>query len=98
MAIKRLEDRYLNPDSVKHSILQAILNFKCKTGHKFNKALSAITQFANNLEEMKTVHNIPIGADCLCKELLREICFFNLPSTLKVGLIDECKVNYPSID
>ena len=97
IALKRLTDRYSNPDVVKQSLLQSIISFKCETGPKFNKTLSAVTEFANTLDELKTVHNLPYGEE-LSKELLREICFYNLPSDLRKGLIEETDSNYPPID
>ena len=79
IALKRLKDRYSDPDVVKHSLFQSILSFKCEAGPKFSKTLAAMTAFENTLEELKTAHRLPIG-ELLCKELLREICFYILPS------------------
>ena len=95
VAVKRLHDKYLNPASVKHSLIQAVLNFKCESGTRYTKAESAITALANDLDDLKNVHKLDIGAD-LCKELLREIVFYRLPADLRIGLIDKCKTNYPS--
>ena len=55
-----------------------------------------MTAFSNTLDELRTVHNLPIG-DLLCKELLREICFYNLPSEVRKGLIKETNDNYPQL-
>ena len=74
-ALDRLSKRYLNPETVKHSLLQSVIGFKCGSNPKYTKAQSAMTNFANNLEELKTVHKFPIGNDCICKELLRETAF-----------------------
>ena len=49
------------------------------------------------LEDLKTVHKLPYG-EKLCKELLREIVFYNLPSEVKIELINACGSNYPDID
>ena len=96
IALKKLTDRYSNPDVVKHMLFQSILSFKCEAGTKFSKTQSAMTAFSNTLDELRTVHNLPIG-DLLCKELLREICFYNLPSEVRKGLIEETNNNYPPI-
>ena len=37
IALKRLKDRYSDPDVVKHSLFQSILSFKCEAGPKFTK-------------------------------------------------------------
>ena len=96
IALNRLKARYSNPDVVKHSLFQSILSFKCEAGPKFSKTLSAMTAFANTLDELRTVHKLPIG-ELLCKELLREICFYNLPSDVRIGLIEETGSNYPQL-
>ena len=98
IALQRLTDRYSNPDVVKHLLLQSIISFKCDSGTKFSKTLSAITAFSNTLDELRTVHKLPKGDHLLCNELLRELCFYNLPSDVRIGLIDETGSNYPSID
>ena len=97
IALQRLTDRYSNPDVVKHSLLQSIISFKCDSGPKYSKTLSAITAFSNTLDELRTAHGLP-KEGLLCNELLRELCFYNLPSEVKIGLIDETGSNYPSID
>ena len=94
-AVTRLHNKYLNPASVKHSLLQSVLNFKCESGVRYTKAESAITALANDLDELKNVHKLDIGVE-LCKELLREIIFYRLPADVRIGLIDACKTNYPS--
>ena len=73
---------------------QSIISFKCESGPKFVKSQSALTTFAKALDELKTVHNLPSG-ELLCNELLREICFYNLPSDLRKSLIEETNSNYP---
>ena len=50
IALNRLNDRYSNPDVVKHSLLQSIISFKCETGPKFTITLSAMNAFANTLD------------------------------------------------
>merc|ERR1712121_311825 len=95
-ALNRLNNRYCNPDVVKHALFQSILKFKCEAGPKFSKTLAAVTAFSNALDELNTVHNIPVeGAGY--KELLREICFYNLPSEVRIGLIEETGNNFPTI-
>ena len=96
IALNRLKERYSDPDVVKHSLFQSILSFKCEAGPKFSKTLAAMTAFENTLEELKTTHKLPIG-ESLCKELLREICFYNLPSDVRRGLIEATGSNYPPI-
>ena len=97
IALKRLKDRYSNPEIVKHILLQSLISFKCESSPKFVKSQSALTSFANALDELKIVHNLPRG-ELLCNELLREICFYNLPSDLRKGLIEETGSNYHSIE
>ena len=94
IALNRLKSRYSNPDAVKHSLLQSLLSFNCEAGPKYSKTLSAMTVFANTLDELKNVHNLP-REESLCNELLREICFYNLPSDVRNGMIDETRSNYP---
>ena len=96
IALKRLKDRYSNPDVVKHILLQSIISFKCESGPKFVKSQSALTAFANALDELRTVHNLPRG-ELLCNELLREICFYNLPLDLRKGLIKKLIVITPQL-
>ena len=96
IALKKLKDRYSNPDVVKHLLLQSIISFKCDSGPKFSKTQSAATAFSNALDELSTVHNLPYGEE-LSKELLREIMFYNLPYEVRKGLIEETNNNYPPI-
>ena len=56
-----------------------------------------MTEFANTLDELKTVHNLPYGEE-LSKELLREILFHKLSPDVRKGLIEETGSNYPSIE
>merc|ERR1712215_520079 len=76
--------------------LQSLISFKCDSGPKFSKTQSAATAFSNALDELRTVHNLPSGEE-LSKELLREIMFYNLPSEVRKGLIEETNNNYPAI-
>ena len=96
IALNKLKNRYSNPDVVKQSLIQSILSFKCEVGPKFSKSLSAMTAFSNTLDELSAVHNLPSG-ELLCNELLREMCFYNLPSEVRIGLIEETGNNYPPI-
>ena len=96
IALDKLNNRYSNPEVVKHALFQNLLSFKCEAGPKFSKTLSAMTAFANTLDELSNVHNLPIEG-ALCKELLRGICFYNLPSEVRIGLIEETDNNYPPI-
>ena len=96
IALDKLNNRYSNPEVVKHALFQRILSFKSEAGPKFSKTLSAITAFSNTLDELKSTHKLPSG-ELLCNELLREICFYNLPSEVKIGLIEETGNNYPPI-
>ena len=96
IALKKLKDRYSNPDIVKHHLFQSLLSFKCEAGTKFSKTQSAMTALSNTLYELKTVHNLPSGVE-LCNELLREMCFYNLPYEVRKGLIEETNNNYPQL-
>ena len=97
LALGKLEKRYSNPDSIKHSLLQTVLNFKCEANPKFTKALGAVTGFTNALDELRTTHELNTG-DKMRDEILREILFYGLPIPLRQGLIEVCKKNYPSLD
>ena len=97
IALKRLKDKYLDSEIVKHTLVQSILNFKCESGARYTKAQASLTTLSNVLEELKSVHNLPIGEE-LCKAILREAIFYKLPSDIRVGLIDACNTNYPSIE
>ena len=37
-ALGRLLNRYLNPETVKHSLMQSFISFKCESNPKFTKA------------------------------------------------------------
>ena len=50
----KLEAKYNNPDSIKHTLLQSILAFKCETNPKFTKCQAAVTGFNNVLVELET--------------------------------------------
>ena len=95
VALQKLEQKYLNPAVVRHSIIQSILNFKCESGPRYSKVESAINNLANDLEELKNIHKLDIGAE-LCTEILRELTFYRLPPEVRLGLIDACNTNYPS--
>ena len=95
IAVKSLKDKYLDPDTVKHTLLQSILNFNCEAGARYAKLDSAVVALLNNLNELKTVHSLDIGEE-LCKELLRELVFYKLPAEVGLGLVDACGTNYPS--
>ena len=95
VAIDRLKERYLNPEGVKHTLLQSILNFKCDAT-KLSKVESIVNNWANDLSELKNVHSLDVSLE-LCRELLREILFYRLPADIRLGLIDECKTNYPPL-
>ena len=96
IALNKLKAKYLNPEVVKHTLLQNILNFKCDT-KLFTKIESLVNKWSTELVELRNVHNLDVGAD-LCKELLREILFYRLPADVRIGLIDECGTNYPPLD
>ena len=96
IALNKLKAEYLNPEAVKHTLLQTILNFKCESG-KIVKVKSTVNNWSNDLEELKNVHKLEVGCN-LCRELLREILFYRLPADIRIGLIDECDNNYPSLE
>ena len=95
VAVDKLKAEYLNPDVVKHSLLQSVLNFKCESGQRYLKVESAVNCLSNELEDLKNIHILDIG-DELCNELLREILFYRLPADVRLDLIDACNTNYPS--
>ena len=94
VAVKKLKDKYLNPQAVKHTLLQGILNFKCDS-KQLGKVESAVNSLSNDLEELKNSHALDISLE-LCSEFLREILFYRLPADVRLGLIDELDTNYPS--
>ena len=57
----KLENKYNNPDSIKHTLLQSILSFKCETNPKFTKCQASVTGFNNALVELKTIHEVDSG-------------------------------------
>ena len=81
-ARERLVKRYNNPDVLKHNLVQSVLNFRAESNPRFTKVVSAVTGFANALEELKTTHSIDTDAK-LAEELKREILFYNLPTPIR---------------
>ena len=69
VAMQKLKDNYLDEGTVKHTLLQNLLNFKAVTNPKFAKTKTELINFFNALDELKTVHKLPMGEQ-LCKELL----------------------------
>ena len=87
--------RYNNPDVLKHNLVQSVLNFRAESNPRFTKVVSAVTGFANALEELKTTHSIDTDAKFV-EELKREILFYNLPTPIRQGLIEKLGKNYPT--
>ena len=95
IALERLEKRFNNPEVIKHNLVQSILNFKADSNPRYTKVVSAITGFANALEELKTKHNIDDDKKML-EEYNREILFYNLPAPIRKGLITLTGNNFPT--
>ena len=85
-ALERLEKRFNNPEVIKHNLVQSILSFKADSNPRFTKVVSAVTGFANALEELRTKHIIDNDVKML-EEFKREILFYNLPAPIREGLI-----------
>ena len=58
VAKERLEKKYSNKESIKHTLLQTILGFKGETNPKFTKCSAAVTGFNNALVELETIHEV----------------------------------------
>ena len=85
-ALERLEKRFNNPKVIKHNLVQYILSFKADSNPRFSKVVSAVTGFANALEELRTKHIIDNDVKML-EEFKREILFYNLSAPIREGLI-----------
>ena len=95
IALERLEKRFNNPQLIKHNLIQSILNFKADSNPRYTKVVSAMTGFANALEELKTKHGIDDDKNML-EEYNREVLFYNLPAPIRKGLITLTGTNFPT--
>ena len=57
IAVTRLKTKYLNHETIKHTLLQSVLNFRRESGPRYSKTLSAITALANAIDELKKIIN-----------------------------------------
>ena len=96
IALKRLEDKYLNNEYIKEKLITSILKFKCDNKLQISKIPSMITSLCNDLDELKNSHEID-PYEGSGGEFVRHILYHGLPDKIRSGLIQKLNKNYPSL-
>ena len=96
IALKRLEDKYLNNEYIKEKLITSILKFKCDNKLQISKIPSMITSLCNDLDELKNSHEID-PYEGSGGEFVRHNLYHGLPDKIGSGLIQKLNKNYPSL-